>query len=112
MLTSEKVEREIPFTYTLDVSEVYPNWQSDTEEAVLIQGVVDCLIYTEEGVIILDYKTDAIYDDVISEQLMNSLKERYRVQVNLYKRAMGDILKQPVHQAYLYFFAKDLLIMM
>ena len=112
MLTSEKVEREIPFTYTLDVSEVYPNWQSDTEEAVLIQGVVDCLIYTEEGVIILDYKTDAIYDDVISEQLMNSLKDRYRVQINLYKRAMGDILKQPVHQAYLYFFAKDILIMM
>lgn len=112
MLTSERVEREIPFTYTLDVSEVYPNWESDTEEAVLIQGVVDCLIYTDEGVIILDYKTDAIHDEVITDRLIDSLRERYKVQIDLYKRAIENILKRRVEKAYLYFFHKNLLISM
>mgnify|MGYP001218786984 CR=1 FL=1 len=112
MIESEKVEREIPFTYTLPTKDVYHHWKSNTEEAVLIQGVVDCLIYTDDGVIILDYKTDAIYEDVVTEQVMQMLKERYEVQIELYKRALEDILKQPVKEAYLYFFAKDLLIQM
>lgn len=110
LIGENRIEREVPFTYTLDASEVYTDWKSNLEEKVLIQGVIDCLIYAEDKIIILDYKTDAIVEKEITEQLINELKERYRVQMSLYKRAMGDILGETVEDAYLYFFAKNLLI--
>lgn len=109
IMTSEKVEREVPFTYTLDADEVYSDWQSNVNEKVLIQGVVDCIVYTNDGVIIFDYKTDAITGEV-TDDVLKTLKERYFVQVNLYKKAIEDILHQPVKETYLYFFAKDLVI--
>src|SRR5699024_11293807 len=56
------LQREVPFTYALQASEVYPDWKSEQEEQVMLQGVVDCIIRTPEGRIILDYKTDTITD--------------------------------------------------
>jgi len=112
MLGSKKIEREVPFTYTLDAEEVYADWDSGTKEKVLIQGVIDCIIYTENGIIILDYKTDSIRGDTITEDLVAKLRKRYQVQVNLYKQALEDILQQPITETYLYFFAKNLSIKM
>ena len=112
LLEKNRIEREVPFTYTLNASEVYADWKSDQEEKVLIQGVIDCLIYRNGGITILDYKTDTIMDDELTDQLIEELKERYRVQMTLYKRAMNDILGETVQETYLYFFAKDLLIKM
>ncbi len=109
IITSEKIEREVPFTYTLDAGEVYNDWQGNLNEKVLIQGVVDCIVHTNDGIIILDYKTDAISGEV-TEEVLETLKDRYYVQVNLYKKALEDILRQPVKGTYLYFFAKDLVI--
>src|SRR5699024_8614584 len=112
IMDSEKVEREVPFTYMLDADEVYPNWQSNTQEKVLIQGVVDCIIHTTDGVVILDYKTDSIKEDQVTEDLIETLKQRYATQVNLYKRALEGILQESVQGTYLYFFAKNLTIIM
>lgn len=112
MINSENVEREIPFTYTLDANEVYGNWQSDVNEKVLIQGVIDCIIHTDEGAIIIDYKTDKITEKEVTDELITSLKNRYKVQVGLYKQALADILKQDIKEAYLYFFSKNLLVKM
>lgn len=112
MLTHEKVEREVPFTYALDAKEVYPDWQSDTNEQVLIQGVMDCIIHTAEGAIIVDYKTDAMEETEVNNQLLEKLRERYRVQIDLYKRALADSLQTDIKGAYVYFFAKDITIKM
>src|SRR5699024_11217169 len=57
MMEAERVEREVPFTYALDAKAVYPDWESDTKEQVLIQGVIDCIIYTEDGAILVDRKS-------------------------------------------------------
>lgn len=103
---SERVEREVPFTYTLDADEVYAEWQSDTNEKVLIQGVIDCIIYTEGGLIVLDYKTDRISE--VTDETIENLKQRYIVQVDLYRRALGDILNEQVKETYLHFFSKNL----
>lgn len=111
LIHSYKVEREVPFTYSLQASEVYKNWQSDVDEKVLIQGVADCIIHTDDGIIILDYKTDAIQEDV-TDDVQKKLQERYRVQIELYERALSDILQTNIQKSYLYFFAKDLVIRM
>lgn len=109
MLSAENVMREVPFTYALPASEIYPDWRGEAEERVLIQGVVDCLIQTETGTIIVDYKTDTITGDV-TDETKAMLKERYLVQVNLYKRALEAIMKEEIAGTYLYFFAKDVMI--
>lgn len=110
MIEAKRVEREVPFTYSLQASEVYKDWNSSTNEQVLIQGVADCIIHTDEGVIIVDYKTDTIHEPEITEEVKHKLKERYRVQADLYERALADILQTDVQATYLYFFAKNLLI--
>ena len=61
LLGAKKISREVPFTMGIPAREVYPDWDG-LEESVLVQGIVDCVIEEEEGLIILDYKTDTIED--------------------------------------------------
>jgi len=111
MMEVEKVEREVPFMITLPAEEVYPSWDGKSGERVLIQGIIDCLIPTEDGWIILDYKTDQIFGDV-NEDLLKELKQRYEMQIRLYRQAVETILDEKVTKAYVYYFAKQLLIEM
>ena len=105
LLGAKKISREVPFTMGIPAREVYPDWDG-LEESVLVQGIVDCVIEEEEGLIILDYKTDSIEDKYPGgfTQAKNILEKRYRVQVGLYERAIQDIWKKPVIGKYLYFF--------
>ncbi len=109
MLEKQALYREVPFSLTLPASKVYASWKSDVEENVLIQGVIDVLIPSEDGWIILDYKTDSIPEKV-SDQVKEKLVKRYEIQMELYRYAIEQIWKQPVKETYLYFFSKALLI--
>ena len=109
MMEKPTLYREVPFSLTLPASKVYAAWKSDVEENVLIQGVIDVLIPKDDGWIILDYKTDAIPEDV-SDQVKEKLVKRYETQMELYRYAIEQIWKQPVKETYLYFFSKALLI--
>ena len=109
MFNSSKIEREVPFTYSLNTKDVYPDWKETENEKILIQGVIDCLIETENGLVILDYKTDNITEE-INEETIEKLKARYLMQVTLYKEAMENILQRKIEKTYLYFFNKDLAI--
>ncbi|MED4455355.1 helicase-exonuclease AddAB subunit AddA [Metabacillus fastidiosus] len=103
LLQAEKVHREIPFSYALPTEEIYEDVK---EESVLIQGVIDCLFEDGKGLVLVDYKTDAITADISHEKL----KKRYEVQLGLYTKAVENILKRPLTEKYLYFFDGDLLI--
>ncbi|WP_121615592.1 helicase-exonuclease AddAB subunit AddA [Virgibacillus halodenitrificans] len=107
MMETVDLYREVPFSLALPANEVYAAWQDDTDEKVLIQGVIDCLIPHADGWIILDYKTDALTDADTDE---DKLRKRYETQMHLYKEAVESIWKQPVKKIYLYFFSKQLLV--
>src|SRR5690625_1437594 len=109
MINAETVYREVPFSLSLSAKEVYASWASDTDEKVLIHGVLDCLIPVEDGWIILDYETDAIPDDVTVE-VKERHRNRYQTQMELDRHAIESIWKQPVQATYLYFFAKQLVL--
>ncbi|GGB39543.1 ATP-dependent helicase/nuclease subunit A [Lentibacillus populi] len=109
MLSTPELYREVPFSLSLPASQVYPDWSSETDEHVLVQGVIDCIIPKDDGWIILDYKTDAI-DGEVTEQVTSKLKKRYMTQMNLYRQAIETIWHQPVKETYLYFFAKQLVV--
>ncbi|MFB1050052.1 helicase-exonuclease AddAB subunit AddA [Paraliobacillus sp. JSM ZJ581] len=106
ILQSEEIYREVPFSLTLNAKEVYSNWTSDEAERVFIQGVIDLIVPVSDGWIIIDYKTDRVQEGT-EESL---LAERYRIQLNLYAKALAEIWKKPVVKKFLYFFSNSMLI--
>ncbi len=68
-------------------------------EKVLLQGVVDCALIEEDGITILDFKTDRI-----SYEQIGSAVEKYRTQIETYSEALGQIYEMPIKGKYLYFF--------
>ena len=68
-------------------------------EQVLLQGVVDCAIVEEDGITVIDFKTDSV-----TEETLPRLLERYTPQVRTYVQALERIYEKPVKEAYLYFF--------
>lgn len=105
LLSANTVLREIPFSLSLPASEVYVNWKGE-EEAVLLQGIIDCVFEDEKGLVLLDFKTDGIHDRYKGgfEEAKSILEERYKVQIELYKKALEEIWKKTVNESYLFFF--------
>lgn len=100
VLQAAVVKRELPFSLALPAREVYPELSSTSgDEPVLVQGVIDCLVDEEEGLLLIDYKTDAVVPGQASPA------ERYRGQMKLYSRALEDILGRPVKERAIYLFA-------
>lgn len=99
------VKREIPFTMSLPAKEVYLDWQ-DENEAIFVQGVIDCVFEDENGIVLVDYKSDTIQGRFKNgfEQVKPILEERYKMQINLYTKALEKIWKRTVHEKYLFFF--------
>ncbi|MFC0274562.1 helicase-exonuclease AddAB subunit AddA [Metabacillus herbersteinensis] len=103
LISAEKVQREVPFSYALSAQEIY---KGVTDEVVLIQGVIDCLFEDEDGLVLLDYKTDVI-ESLLSqgpEVVALTLSQRYKIQIELYTKAVEEIARQPISRKYLYFF--------
>ncbi|MBC1289653.1 helicase-exonuclease AddAB subunit AddA [Listeria welshimeri] len=100
---SDQVKREVPFSYLLPVAKLYK--QSDLEEHVLIQGVVDSMIEEEDAITLIDYKTDKIEGRYANWEVAEKvMKERYQIQIKLYAEAIQAITGKKVSNAYLYFF--------
>ncbi|MGG3563515.1 helicase-exonuclease AddAB subunit AddA [Neobacillus rhizosphaerae] len=102
---AKAIHREIPFTLSLPAREVYPNWK-DSEEAVFVQGIIDCILEDENGLVLIDYKSDGITDRYKGgfSQAKPILEDRYKLQINLYTRAIEQIWKRNVVERYLFFF--------
>ncbi|ASA23613.1 UvrD-helicase domain-containing protein [Paenibacillus donghaensis] len=116
LLSASWKQRELPFSYMVPAAEAYrglgyfdeavanlpsPAGGHASEEAVLIQGVIDGLFREDGRLILLDYKTDRVPEH--SEGLAE-LQEKYRFQLELYAKALQDILGEPVSETWLYFF--------
>lgn len=105
MKAAQKLNREVPFSLSIPASEAYADWQEE-DEAVLVQGIIDCLFEDETGLVLVDYKTDGITDRFRGgfAEAKPILEERYKVQIDLYTRAVEKIYKIPVVERYLFFF--------
>ena len=88
--------REFKFSI-LDSAEHYGD--SLEGEWVLLQGVVDCALLEEDGITVIDFKTDAVTEDTLA-----AVAERYRGQIMTYCDALSRIYEMPVKERYLYFF--------
>ncbi|WP_312475569.1 helicase-exonuclease AddAB subunit AddA [Neobacillus sp.] len=102
---AKAIHREIPFTLSLPATDVYPAW-TEAEESVFVQGIIDCILEDENGLVLIDYKSDGITGRYKGgfDQAKPILEERYRLQINLYTRAIEQIWKRNVVERYLFFF--------
>ena len=91
-----KLKREQPFTMRVKASEVREDWPED--ESVLIQGIIDVYFEEDGRFYVLDYKTDRVTND-------DELADRYRVQIELYARAIETATGKTVAGKYLYSFS-------
>lgn len=105
IMKAKVVNREIPFSLSYPASIMYQDWQGE-DEHILIQGIIDCVFEDEYGMVLLDYKTDSINDRFKGgfTEAKNVLEDRYRVQIDMYTRALEQILKREVTERYLFFF--------
>lgn len=98
MLQGDRVYREVPFNLKKRASEVLPG-VGDTEEILLVQGIIDCYFQEGEDLVLLDYKSDFILGSDREE-----IKNKYRVQLDLYQEALEKITGRRVKERYLYLF--------
>lgn len=105
IVQAKSVRREVPFSLSLPAREIYSDWQGE-DEPVLIQGIVDCVFEDEHGLVLLDYKTDGISGRFKGgfAEARQVLENRYKIQINMYTRALEQILKREVNERYLFFF--------
>lgn len=99
MEKSESIRREIRFTVELAAKEVNPDLTGQNgQELVVLQGAVDCVFEEKGGLILVDYKTDYVKDEV-------ELKSRYQRQLALYALALEQTTGLKVTEQYLYSFS-------
>ena len=93
---SKNVIREFKFSILDEANRYNPEVSG---ERVLLQGVVDCAMVEEDGLVILDFKTDRIRPEQLADRA-----GAYRSQVLAYASALSRIYKMPVKSVQLYFF--------
>ena len=75
-----ETKREQPFVMYVSVGE--------GKAKCLVQGVIDLLVKTEEGYVVVDFKTGRASGE--------TMKKRYEKQLNLYAEGVEKIYKTPV----------------
>ena len=95
-LGASAVYKEYRFNVTIPARLVDPAVDERfAEEQIILQGAVD-LAFVEQGeLVIIDYKTDRVKDP-------SQLRDRYAVQLELYRGAMSRCLGLPVKQCLIY----------
>lgn len=84
---SGKTKREQPFVFECD--------------GQLVQGVIDLYIEEEDGIVIVDYKTDRIRRDKSGE---DELVKRYAIQLDYYAKALEQLTGKKVKEKVIYSF--------
>ena len=92
-----RLVREQPFTLGFAASRIDPGWPEDEE--VLVQGIIDAYFEEEDGIVLVDYKTDYVPGGD-----GKFLVDRYRTQLTLYREALERVTGRPVKQMLLYSF--------
>lgn len=93
---SGRLKKEQPFV--LGISARRLNGDFPEEETVLIQGIIDAFFEEDDGLVLMDYKTDAV-------QTGEELIKRYHTQMEYYTEALERIVGKKVKQQIIYSFA-------
>ena len=89
--------REMPFNLSMKLKDIYDAKDLSGEDEILIQGVIDLYYETDDGLVLVDYKTDRI-------DSKDEFVKRYRTQLDYYKRALETLTGKRVVKIIIYSF--------
>ena len=95
--TADEAQQAGADAYTSAVAEIAT---LDADDAVLLQGVVDCFFEEDGALVVVDFKTDRIAPGETEARVA-----RYRAQLEAYSIALSRVMEKPVREKILYFFA-------
>ncbi|SDI31607.1 DNA helicase/exodeoxyribonuclease V, subunit A [Pseudobutyrivibrio sp. 49] len=91
--------KEKPFVFGSNGRDLFDD-KDASDELILVQGIIDVFFQEEDGIVLLDYKTDRVDSD-------EALVVRYEKQLQLYKSAIEKAYNTPVKETLLYSFALE-----
>ena len=90
-----KLYKEQPFVYGIEANRL--NKEFPATETVLIQGIIDVYFEEDDGVVLMDYKTDKVESE---EELI----KRYQIQLDYYAEVLQNLLSKPIKDIVIYSF--------
>ncbi|MBP3463922.1 MAG: helicase-exonuclease AddAB subunit AddA [Clostridia bacterium] len=90
---AKQIKKETPFYTYIDTKEIY---NTEKSENILVQGIIDLYyINDNDEVVLIDYKTDYVEKEY-------ELIEKYKVQLEIYKKALEESLNTKINEIYIY----------
>ncbi|SMC95747.1 DNA helicase/exodeoxyribonuclease V, subunit A [Sporomusa malonica] len=96
LIEARQVWRELPFSLMLPAEKFYSDLNG-CGERIFVQGVIDCLFAEDDGLVLVDFKTDKAAS-------ADELAAKYAAQLSMYAVAVERILGRPVKEQVLYAF--------
>ena len=90
-----ELHREQPFVISVPANQIKEEY--DSREEILIQGIMDAYFEEEGELVLVDYKTDKVWNNKIE-----TLVEKYQVQLRYYKEALERVTGKKVKETYIY----------
>lgn len=100
LITSPRVEREREFNLLMEASALT---DSDSDEPILLQGVIDCCFMENGEWVLIDHKTT----HVDPARDIKATAELYRRQLELYASALERLTGARVKEKYVYLLSAD-----
>jgi ATP-dependent helicase/nuclease subunit A len=70
--------------------------ECDSQETVLVQGIIDAWFLEGEDIVLVDYKTDSVTEDA------GELVEKYKMQLDYYREALERMTGRKVREEIIY----------
>jgi ATP-dependent helicase/nuclease subunit A len=103
-----RVYREIPFVLAIEPGELAEGAEAaGLEDRLIVRGIIDALIVEDGRATIVDFKTDRISKEALAQRA-----KAYEWQIQMYARAVEDILQVANVRKVLYFLSRRELVEM
>jgi len=97
-LAAKNISREFKFSVLLPAQLVYGRGEGE----VLLQGVIDLFFEEEDGIVLVDFKSDRVTTETRAARA-----EEYEGQLTAYAEALSRITGKPIKEKRLFFFNCD-----
>ena len=94
ILSSEKVEREMKFLTYMSAEQLLDNIEDSLkDEKIVVQGAVDLMFVEDDGIVIVDFKTDRVKEE---SKLIESYSEQLRIYADACSKITGLKVKEKI----------------
>ena len=105
MRNASSLSKEVPFVMELGAKEAY--LYNIDEGSLLVHGIIDCYFVENGRIVLVDYKSDYVGAGGIE-----ALKNRYKIQIDIYRKALESSFGMEVSECILYIFDKNIFVNM